>query len=240
MSIRELFIILLCIGVSIVGTLLGTFISISFKKTTPYIVGKALSFSSGIMLVLTFFEIIPEAIHSSGIDFFMIFFTVGLAFVLLIDYLGDFYKGNSNLKRIIIIILGFMLHNFPEGLVMGVGILQGNSIGFKMAILIAVHDIPEGISVAAPLLYSNTGKKKMILSSLMAGLPAVVGVIVAIILKNISPAVMCISMSIASGIMSYMVLFQLIPQSRDIIGFKDNMVYITFGAVVSILMIKFF
>lgn len=122
---------------------------------------------------------------------------------------------------------------------MGIGFIEGSSIGMKMSILIAIHDLPEGIAIAAPLLYTNTSKRKIVLSSIITSIPAVLGTILAIVLKSIAPAVMSISLSIAAGIMSYTVLFEIIPESREMIGFKDNMVFLTLGSIIAILMIRF-
>ena len=236
---KEVMIILLSLSISIIGTVIGTLLGIMGKKISSRSIGKALSFSGGIMLILTFFELIPGAIDRSGIDFFMIFFSIGIVFILMIDYFSSFYKKNSKFKKAIMIMLGLMLHNFPEGLVMGIGFIEGSSIGMKMSILIAIHDLPEGIAIAAPLLYTNTSKRKIVLSSIITSIPAVLGTILAIVLKSISPAVMSISLSIAAGIMSYTVLFEIIPESREMIGFKDNMVFLTLGSIIAILMIRF-
>lgn len=57
--------------------------------------------------------------------------------------------------------LGLILHNFPEGILMGVGFQAGNRLGLKMAIIISIHDIPEGIAVATPLIASNEKRVKL-------------------------------------------------------------------------------
>lgn len=237
---KEIMIILLSLNISIIGILVGTLFGIMRKKISIKPIGRALSFSAGIMLILTFFELIPEAINRSGVDFFMIFFSIGIVFILIVNYITSFYKKDSRFKKTIMIMFGLMLHNFPEGLVMGIGFIEGSPLGIKMSILIALHDLPEGIAVAAPLLYSNTSKHKIVISSILTGLPAVLGTIVAIILKSISPAVMSISLSIAAGVMAYTVLFELIPEAREMIGFKDNMVFLTLGSMIAILMISLF
>lgn len=225
---------------SVIGTIIGAFLSISVKKQSRTLLGKSLGFSGGIMLTMTFCELIPEAIKIQGINNFMVFFSLGVLVILIISYISTFCNKSNNIRIAMMVALGFMLHNFPEGLIMGLGFMAGNGLGIKMSILIAMHDIPEGIAVAAPLLYSNVKKKKVMLYVLATTMPALIGAIIGIAIGAVSPFIMASSLSLAAGIMSYVVLFEIIPESREIIGVKGSSIYLLLGALIGILMIKFF
>lgn len=240
MKLRTIIIILFCLNMSVIGTIIGAFLSISVKKPSRTLLGKSLGFSGGIMLTMTFCELIPEAIKIQGINNFMVFFSLGVLVILIISYISTFCNKSNNIRIAMMVALGFMLHNFPEGLIMGLGFMAGNGLGIKMSILIAMHDIPEGIAVAAPLLYSNVKKKKVMLYVLATTMPALIGAIIGIAIGAVSPFIMASSLSLAAGIMSYVVLFEIIPESREIIGVKGSSIYLLLGALIGILMIKFF
>lgn len=240
MKLRTIIIILFCLNMSVIGTIIGAFLSISVKKQSRTLLGKSLGFSGGIMLTMTFCELIPEAIKIQGINNFMVFFSLGVLVILIISYISTFCNKSNNIRIAMMVALGFMLHNFPEGLIMGLGFMAGNGLGIKMSILIAMHDIPEGIAVAAPLLYSNVKKKKVMLYVLATTMPALIGAIIGIAIGAVSPFIMASSLSLAAGIMSYVVLFEIIPESREIIGVKGSSIYLLLGALIGILMIKFF
>lgn len=240
MKLRTIIIILFCLNMSVIGTIVGAFLSISVKKPSRALLGKTLGFSAGIMITMTFCELIPEAIKIQGINNFMIFFSIGILVILIISYISTFCNKNNSVRMAMMVALGFMLHNFPEGLIMGIGFMAGNGLGIKMSILIAMHDIPEGIAIAAPLLYSNVKKKKVMLYVLATTMPALIGAILGMAIGAISPFIMGSSLSLAAGIMSYVVLFEIIPESREIVGVKSSSVYLVLGALIGVLMISIF
>ena len=61
----------------------------------------------------------------------------------------DVINNDSDYKKIgLFIALALALHNFPEGIAIGVGIAGKNALGFMIASAMLLHNIPEGISIA--------------------------------------------------------------------------------------------
>ena len=112
--------------------------------------------------------------------------------------------------------LALMIHNFPEGIIMGCGFAAGGSFGIQMSVVIAIHDIPEGIAVAAPLMASKTGKSKILLYAFITAFPTVIGKLIGISIAKISSEVLGICMS--TGIRNYAIccMWEMVPESIKI------------------------
>lgn len=236
---RNIFIVLFCLCMSLIGTMIGALIGVSIKNPSKKFLGFIFSFAAGLMLMVSAFELIPEAIEVSNMKSFLVFFSIGILTILIINYFSAYYTKDNNIKIALLISLGIMLHNFPEGLIMGVGFMAGGNLGLKMSILIAIHDIPEGISVAAPLKYSKVSSTRIMIYAFLTALPALIGSLVGIFLGSISDLAIGASLSIAAGIMLYVTLFEMIPKSREICGIKVCTFGLTIGSIIGICIIVF-
>ncbi|CAM2755401.1 ZIP family metal transporter [Hathewaya histolytica] len=238
MSIN-LVMLLFCLCMSLIGTMIGALIGVSVKNPSEKALGFTLSLASGLMIIVSVFELIPEAIQKINIKHTCMFFLFGVVIILIINYFSYFYFKDNTIKMAILIALGIMLHNFPEGIIMGVGFMSGGSLGIKMSILIAIHDIPEGISVAAPLKYSKVSSAKILAYTFLVGFPALIGAIIGMVIGNISDIAIGGSLSTAAGIMIYVTLFEMIPKSMKLSGYKRCILGTIIGCMLGIFMILF-
>lgn len=236
---NNLFILLFCLCMSLIGTMIGALIGVSIKNLSKNFLGLIFSLTAGLMLIISVFELIPEAIEVNNMKIFLVFFSIGILITLIINYITSYYTKDNNIKIALLISLGIMLHNFPEGLIMGVGFMAGGNLGIKMSILIAIHDIPEGISVVAPLKYSKVKGTRIMLYAFLTALPALIGALIGILIGGISNLALGGSLSIASGIMLYVTLFEMIPKSREMCGIKTCTLGIIIGALMGICMLLF-
>ena len=175
-----------------VSTVLGSiFILFKIKKVGEFIVF-SLSFSLGIMTLISLFDLIPSSYpvivnnygFIYGVIIFILTFLLGFQSVKLInDKIKD---NNSSLYKIgILSMISLVLHNFPEGIAVFIGALTSTSIGIKLCIAIMLHNIPEGIAIAVPLYYSGVGKRKTFLYTLFSGLTEPLGALLTYLLfKN--------------------------------------------------------
>ena len=175
-----------------VSTVLGSiFILFKIKKVGEFIVF-SLSFSLGIMTLISLFDLIPSSYpvivnnygFIYGVIIFILTFLLGFQSVKLInDKIKD---NNSSLYKIgILSMISLVLHNFPEGIAVFIGALTSTSIGIKLCIAIMLHNIPEGIAISIPLYYSGVGKKRTILYTLISGLTEPLGALLTYLLfKN--------------------------------------------------------
>ncbi len=118
--------------------------------------------------------------------------------------------------------LAIGIHNFPEGLVTFLAVLQDPALGVAIAIAIALHNIPEGISVSVPIYYATGNQRKAFFYSVASGLAEVVGALIAygILTAFLGPAagfpgqVVGVLFALVAGVMVYISLDELLPTSR--------------------------
>ena len=153
------------------STGVGSFIAFFAKRTNTKFLSAALGFSAGVMVYISFMELMPEALgmlsenfgaRLSNIYMLMAFFA-GTSFIALIDFLipedenpheihrVEELSGQQRLQRTgILMALAIGIHNFPEGLATFASALGNIDIAIPIVIAIAIHNIPEGILFLLP------------------------------------------------------------------------------------------
>jgi ZIP family zinc transporter len=198
----------------------------------------ALGFSAGVMIYVSFVEIIPKSIDSlaaifdekTGYIYAVISFFVGMGFIALIDWLIpekenpheipddlDSEGSKKNLMRMgMFSALAIAIHNFPEGLATFVAAIDSISLGISIAIAIALHNIPEGIAVAVPIYQATGSKKKAFGCAFFSGLAEPVGAIIGYFLLRaiFSDLTFGLVFAFVAGIMIYISLDELLPTAE--------------------------
>ncbi|APJ05098.1 hypothetical protein AXG55_05560 [Silvanigrella aquatica] len=186
--------------------------------------------SAGVMLGAVCFSLINPAILLLEHQFTdKLFIAAYLSlFILLgsfgISYLNKkiphehFLKGKEggeakSLKRIWLFILAITIHNFPEGLAVGVGMGSGTEqIALPIIIGIALQDIPEGLVVALCLKSYGFSNKYAINATLIAGLAESFGALLGCLSTVFSHAMLPGGLSLAAGAMLYVICGEMIPE----------------------------
>lgn len=224
-----------------ISTVLGSFfILFKIKKVGEFVVF-SLSFSLGIMTLISFFDLIPSSypviINNYGmlygIIIFVLIFLLGYQSIKLIN---DRIKDNdSSLYKIgILSMISLVLHNFPEGIAVFIGALSNTSIGIKLCIAIMLHNIPEGIAISVPLYYSGVEKKRVFVYTLLSGLSEPIGALLAyFILKNfINELFLSMVLVFVSGLMISLALNDILKEVKR----YNKIKYMIYGLFVSIIL----
>lgn len=235
-NIAIAFILTLIAGLA---TGIGSFIVFFFKRPNKKLLSFSLGFAAGVMIYVSFIELVPEAIESAsqvygalGAWVAVISFFAGFFFVALLDKLIPEYenphdidtekvkkdkKVKHKLHRLgLLVALTIMIHNFPEGFATFASALKDTGLGVAIAIAIAIHNIPEGISVSVPLFYATGSKKKALIYSLLTGFSEPLGAVIAylFLLPFLSDFVFAIIFAVTGGIMVFISFDQLLPMAR--------------------------
>lgn len=213
------------------GTGIGALPILFIKRITDNAQGVMLGFGAGVMLAATAFSlIIPglEAAEEAGQSAVSaaLWVAFGILFGGLFLWLANryfphehFFKGRegniANLKRVWLFIAAITIHNFPEGLAVGVGFGGGNvANGTALAIGIGLQNIPEGLVVALSLLTEKYSKRDAILISLITGLVEPVGGLLGAGAVSLLQAVLPVAMGFAAGAMLFVISDEIIPESH--------------------------
>ena len=202
--------------ISLSGTTIGALIGVGIKNPSKRLLGILIGFSGGLMLSVVVFDLIPEALQNWSFINTIITCVFAIMIVSLVDNKLQKNKVDRHIKMALITAIGLMIHNFPEGVIMGCGFAAGSSLGIKMSILIAIHDIPEGIAIAAPLRASKLKVLKILFYTIATATPTIIGTFIGAYIGKLSTSALGLSLSFASGIMLYVVCGEMIPESSKL------------------------
>lgn len=242
MSVELIFIILLGGIIALLGTVAGTCLGTIIKNPTNKTLSVALGFSSGLMLSVVMFDLIPEATHS--IEFIVVFSFIILGMLAMFFVDVSIGKGNAlkdkSMKVALLASIGLMLHNIPEGIIMGSSFLIAKSFGLKLCFILTLHDIPEGLAVAAPLLAAKLKPAKVITYGVITAMPTAFGVWLGMYLGTVSEQLIAICLSIASGVMLYITCGELIPEAIQLNEGMTGPAGLITGIICGLLIINLF
>jgi len=174
------------------------------------------------MLAATSFSLIVPAMEIGGIAVAVLGLSLGAIIVHLIDrsiphlHLISGLEGPpSRLSRIWLFMIAITIHNFPEGMAVGVSFGTGDvAAGIIVATAIALQNMPEGLAVALPLLREKYGKGKSLWYATLTGLVEPVGGLLGVALVSFSSALLPWGLAFAAGAMLFIVSDEMIPESH--------------------------
>lgn len=225
-----------------VGQILGSLIGL-IKKPRMNVLYGSLAFAASMMLGISFLKLIPEALKITPFYLVVLFFFVGIIIMRIIDKLlphinPELLKQEKpSVKRsVTMLIIGMALHNLPEGMAIGAGFVLRPALGVAVALGIAVQDVPENLATIVPL-YGLTGNRvKSFIITTATILFELVGFAFGYyILKGGSENLLGASLAIASGIMVYIAIEELIPGAKIKQNLKVGISSIILGIILVLL-----
>lgn len=219
------------------STGIGSLMAFFTKVTNTRFLSCALGLSAGVMVYISFMELLPEAMESmeayasgkTSMLYVLLAFFGGMGAIALIDFIvpedenpHELHNiktaGNGKLKR-----TGFMLavtigiHNFPEGIATFVSGLESLDIALPIVVAVAIHNIPEGIAVSVPVYHATGSRKKALWFSIASGLAEPLGALFALafLMPIWTPAVNAVCLAAVAGIMVFISFDELLPSSEE-------------------------
>ena len=210
----------------LVGTLgagLGAILAVMFIRPSDRVMGLVLGITSGVMLAVVTFDLLPESFNIGGLWIEILGVFLGMLIMFFVENLMDensssyFNKSKNQFTRAGILLgIGIGLHNFPEGLAIGSSFIVNPKFGLTMAAIIALHDLPEGMAVAIPLKIGGMSNIKIFLLSILTGIPTGIGAFLGALLGNISDQLIALCLAFAGGAMLYITCGELIPNAKGL------------------------
>lgn len=224
--------------VSLIGTMTGALLGVIVKRPSNKLLGGIIGFAGGLMLAVVVFDLIPEALTKWNFVGTLVFCILGIIIIAIIDNKININSMDKHVKVAFMAALGLMIHNFPEGIIMGCGFAAGGTLGIKMSIIIAIHDIPEGIAVSAPLIASRVRISKILFYTFITAFPTAIGTWIGAYIANISVNVLGACLSFASGIMLYVVCGEMIPESSKLWDGVTSTIGVLSGIMIGLFMVR--
>lgn len=206
------------------------------RKVPDSILDILLGFAAGVMLSATAFSLLIPAIELSGSLISSVNFGIGALTIHLIDRfvphlhpVAGAEGPPSRLARVWLMIIAITIHNFPEGLAVGVSFGTGDiASGLIIATAIGLQNMPEGLAVALPLLRERYSAFKAIGYAALTGLVEPLGGLLGLALVSVSHSFLPFGLAFAAGAMLFVVTDEMVPESHKK-GFGREA---TFGLVV--------
>jgi len=219
------------------STGIGSLISLLARRTNTNFLCASLGFSAGVMIYISFMEMLPTAKtelfsvygDKAGTLYMILGFFGGITLINLIDFMipksfnpheiqgvEDMEKKKGLKRTGLVVALSIAIHNFPEGIATFTSALGSLDVAIPITIAIAIHNIPEGIAVAVPIYHSTGSRKKAFWLSFMSGLAEPFGALIAylFLMQFWTPQLNGIILAIVSGIMIFISLDELLPSAE--------------------------
>jgi ZIP family zinc transporter len=237
----ELQTVLVAFGLTMIAGLstgIGSIMAFFTKHTNTKFLSTALGFSAGVMIYVSFMEMMPQAKESLtgyygqhwGVLYMLFAFFGGMGLINLIDFMipedknpheiqnvEELDKKQAGLKKTgLLIALSIGIHNFPEGIATFTSALNSMEIALPITFAIAIHNIPEGIAVSVPIYQATGKKKKAFWLSFLSGMAEPVGALVGflVLMPFWTGSINGLILAAVSGIMVFISMDELLPSAQ--------------------------
>jgi ZIP family zinc transporter len=206
-------------------TAIGTLPVLFFRSAPRRLMDAMMGFAAGVMVAASCWSLLVPAIDRGGVTAATLGLIAGAALLYVADQLlphlhGEFPDEATAegprvaWQRSALLMLAMTLHNFPEGMAVGVS-FGGEEVGAATALAIGIglQNIPEGLAIALPLRYGGMSRGRAFFwGQLSAAVEPVAGVLGAALVLT-SAAFLPYGMAAAAGAMLYVVVEELIPET---------------------------
>ena len=233
------------------ATGIGALPALFMTKISDRLFNTLLGGAAGVMLAATAFALIlPGEEYGNAIwpGKGILLVTVGMILgAIFLDYTDrkmphiQFHDAanadQQTLRKIWLFIIAITVHNFPEGLAVGVSFAGGDiNNGIALATAIGLQNIPEGMAVAMPLVAIGYDRRKAVLIATMTGLVEPVGGFLGVTLVAIFNPIIPIAMGFAAGAMLFVIVEEIIPQTQSNGKARHATIAVIVGFIVMMLM----
>ncbi len=219
----------------------GSLLAFFTTRENKLFLSTALGFSAGVMIYVSFVEMLPEALkllepahgeHTAAWIMAAGFFA-GIFFIGIIDRLVPEYENPHEIRSVedmrpdrsrrklhrmgMFAALAIAIHNFPEGMATFFATLHDPALGVAIAVAVALHNIPEGIAVAVPIYYATGSRKKACWLSFLSGLAEPLGAVIGYLILRpfFSDTVFGLVFAAVAGIMVFISIDELFPAAKE-------------------------
>ncbi len=239
--------VLLAFGLTVfagLSTGVGSAIALFRKTTNTRFLSVSLGFSAGVMLYVSFTEILVkgrEALVASsgpvaGSWLATASFFTGILVIALIDKLVPDTTNPHEVRHVevmhekhpsredaklarmgVMTALAVGIHNFPEGLATFTAALKDPKLGIAIAVAVAIHNIPEGIAVSVPVFFATRDRRKAFRLSFLSGLSEPAGALLGylVLAPFFNDMVLGLLFAFVAGIMVFISLDELLPTAQE-------------------------
>jgi ZIP family zinc transporter len=206
-------------------TALGTVPVLLFRTAPRRVMDAMMGFAAGVMTAASCWSLLVPAIGMGGILPAVVGLIAGGGFIYVADqflpHLHSEFPDEATAEgprvvwqRSTLLMLAITLHNFPEGLAVGVS-FGGGDVGAATALAIGIglQNVPEGLAIALPLRRGGMSRGRAFFWGQLSAVVEPVAGVMGAALVLVSSTVLPYGMAFAAGAMLYVVVEELIPET---------------------------
>lgn len=207
-----------------------------------------LAFSAGAFMAASFLDVLPEALEMSSEPHpIMIALLAGFSLFFIMErYLMRHFFGHHTHEHAehteslpILVVTGDSIHNFLDGMLIGLTYLANPVLGLATTLAIAAHEIPQEIGDFSILYNQGWAKKKIVLVNILQSLLTIPGILLGYYAGSSLESSLPYLLAGAAGIFLYIAASDLIPELHHRAGHKHfKRIIIPF--IVSIVLVGYF
>ncbi|MGR9105315.1 MAG: ZIP family metal transporter [Gammaproteobacteria bacterium] len=232
-------------------TMLGALPALVVREVPVRVFNILLGAAAGVMLAATAFSLILPGLAFGdmlwpGRGMFAVAcgMIIGALFLDLADrkmphvhFLSADESRQVSMRKVGLFILAITIHNFPEGLAVGVSFGAGNlNDGIALAIAIGLQNIPEGMAVTFPLLGLGYRPARAVWIGTLTGLVEPVGGLLGVTAVSLFSPILPLAMGFAAGAMLFVISEEIIPETQSKGKARDATYAVMIGFVVMMLL----
>ena len=190
----------------------------------------SLAFATGIMLMISLGEMLPDAFDGIGTPLALILMVAGAFLSLALDLLFPHHHDEEEEPGHYInececshsqtishgMVAALILHNVIEGVATGVAVESDLRLGLSMALGIAIHNVPIGATLCVSLMSARESRGKAIFNAVLVGLSQPLGAVLGLLVLTGSAAQSGLNacMALVAGILIFISFDELWPAAR--------------------------
>jgi zinc transporter, ZIP family len=214
------------------GTVVGGLWVLVAPKPSARARDVMLSAAAGVMLAATFFSLLQPGLEFARAEIANRVLAVAIVIIGLLlgaialhvtnrylphEHLVKGAEGPDagKLKRIWLFVIAITLHNFPEGMAVGVGFAGAErATAVSLAIGIGLQNIPEGLAVAASLMAIGYARSQAFWVASLTGLVEPIGGGLGSAAVWLAAPLMPVTLGFAAGAMLFVISDEIIPETH--------------------------
>ncbi len=209
--------IILLAALTFISTIGGGLVAIRFRGVLQYF----FAFSSGALLGVTFFDILPESLEiaaaaSLPVRNLMIVIVSVFMFYSFLErfFLTHHHHDDDGHGHIMgpIGASGLVLHSFLDGAAIGAAFLVSSSVGIIVALAVIFHDFTDGVNTVTIMLKNRHDVKHAKVFLVLDALAPIAGILLAFAL-GLSPAALALILAAFAGEFLYIGTTNLLPET---------------------------
>ena len=208
---------------SLAGSMLsmaGGFVVLSRSGLAERISRVAAPFAAGALLGTAFIDLLPEAAEGAG-PAVTVWALVGmLVFFFLERFVHEFHHQHLHAHdehvhrraTIPMVIIGDILHNSIDGVVIAGTFLVSVPLGVATTIAVSMHEIPQEIGDFGLLLHRGVDRRRVVIYNVVSALATVVAAMITYVVGARVLEMLPIFLAITAGFFIYIAASDLIPE----------------------------